>query len=65
MSDPGREPDYRMQQELEEERLFSLLEALQRIDRAGFHDEALLLAFEGGVLQQFRKQQEISHATNQ
>lgn len=37
------------------EQQFHLLAALQRIDRAGFHDEALLLAFHGGVLQQFKQ----------
>lgn len=46
------------QEELEQE--FYLLAALQRIDRAGFHDEALLFAFHGGVLTQFKK--ELEHA---
>jgi len=39
------------------EQQFYLLAALQRIDRAGFHDEALLFAFHGGVLSQFKKAQ--------
>ena len=47
-----------IQQADEEKRLFDLLEALQKVDRAGLHDEALLLAFEGGVLKEFRKQLE-------
>ena len=38
-----------------EQREKDLLEALQRIDRAGFHQEALLFAFEGGVLTTFRR----------
>jgi len=46
------------QQQDEEERLHDLLDALQKVDRAGLRDEALLLAYEGGVLNEFRKQQE-------
>lgn len=43
------------QQSDEEHHQFVLLEALQRIDRAGFRQEALLFAFEGGVLTEFKK----------
>ena len=51
--------DARQMQDMEA-REWQLLEALQTIDRAGFHEEALLLAFEGGVLTQFKK--ELEHA---
>ena len=44
----------------EEQRQFMLLKALQKVDRAGLHNEALLLAFEGGVLTVFKK--ELEHA---
>lgn len=44
----------------DEQRQFALLLALQKVHRAGLKDEALLLAFEGGVLTQFRK--ELEHA---
>ena len=43
-------------------REWELLEALQKVYRAGLKEEALLLAFEGGVLTQFKK--EIEHARN-
>ena len=43
-------------------RFFSVLEALQKVDRAGLREEALLLAFECGVFKQFK--QEIGHAEN-
>ena len=44
-----------IQQAEEHERAMTLLRALQKIDRAGLRDEALLCAFEGGVLSQFNK----------
>lgn len=45
-----------------EAREWALLEALQKVHRAGLKDEALLLAFEGGVLSQFKK--EVEYANN-
>lgn len=54
--------DHNAQQQDMEAREWALLEALQKIDRAGFHDEALLFAYEAGFLTQFRK--EVAHAKN-
>ena len=56
MSDPGREPDYWMQQELEEERQSKLLNLLHRValgttDR----EDADALASELGLSDEWRK----------
>lgn len=50
--------DQSWQQQDDLEQQFYLLAALQRIERAGFRDEALLFAFHGGVLSQFKKELE-------
>ena len=64
MSHPDATRDYEddQQQQDMDAREWALLEALQKIDRAGFHDEALLFAFEGGVLSQFKKELEYARA---
>jgi hypothetical protein len=53
---------YRQQQDMEA-REWALLEALQKIDRAGLQQEALLLAWESGVLTAFRKELEMRRKT--
>ena len=56
MSDPGREPDYRMQQELEEERMYAIFKLLDRV-MCGTSDsaDADKLACELGLYDQWRK----------
>lgn len=56
--------DQMMQQMDTEAREWKLLEALQKVHRAGLKDEALLLAFEGGVLEQFRKEIQLKETSN-
>lgn len=51
----NRDDDSMLQQMDMDAREWTLLYALQKIDRAGFHEEALLFAFEGGVLEQFKR----------
>ena len=51
--------EYWQQQMDQEEREWKLLEALQKVHKAGLVDEALLLAWEGGVLTQFKKELEL------
>lgn len=50
--------DERLQKQDEEQRFFELLQALQKVDRAGLHDEALLLAWGCGMMTDFTKEQE-------
>jgi uncharacterized metal-binding protein len=47
------------QREIEQERLQRELEALQEIDRAGFHETAQFLATELGIAKEFN--QEVNH----
>ena len=56
MSDPGREPDYRMQQELEEQRMYAIFVLLDRVT-CGTSDsrDADKLAQELGLYDQRRK----------
>ena len=54
------EPDYRQQQELEEEREQRTLETLRRVDHGmATHDDMLLLASELGLSSQI-KQREVA-----
>lgn len=46
-------PDFRQQQELEEERMVHNLEALRRIEKAGLPDVARDLAAELGLSKEF------------
>lgn len=47
-------PDFRQQQELEEERMALSLEALHRVDRGlATHDDVLFLASELGLVSEF------------
>ena len=56
MSDPGREPDYRMQQELEEERIDTILFLLSRVaNGVTSRSDADELARELGLYDQWRK----------
>ena len=48
--------DEQAQQQDEEARFFSVLEALYKVHRAGLKEEALLLAFEAGVFKQFKQE---------
>lgn len=48
-------PDYRQQQEVEEERMEHNLRALERIQRAGMPEVARDLARELGLSQQFQQ----------
>ena len=53
--DPLRDYEDGEQWNDKQERQFLLLKALQKVHRAGLEDEALLLAFEGGVLDEFKR----------
>ena len=56
MSDPGREPDYRMQQELEEERKWNLLQILGKVAfGTSSTEDADDLARELGLYDEWRK----------
>ena len=56
MSDPGREPDYRMQQELEEERMESIFQLLDCVAAGeSTRSDADELARELGLYDQWRK----------
>ena len=56
MSDPGREPDYRMQQELEEERVETIILLLSRVANGSTSEnDADELARELGLYDQWRK----------
>lgn len=48
--------DERQQQELEEERMASELDALRRIEAAGLHDVAMFLAADLGLTKEFQRE---------
>ena len=52
-------PDFRMQQELEEERMMRSLKVLRRVDRGmATHDDVMFLASELGLTTEFQQEKQ-------